>query len=87
MRKKKKKGTKDISEYRIQYSTEDGYSTGHWEADSPHNALSCQIMALKNRKAENAQIISVECFDRFGKHWADHTPNLFEPIKKFNNKE
>ena len=23
----------------------------------------------------------------FSKKWIDHTPNLFEPIKKFNNKK
>jgi uncharacterized protein YjhX (UPF0386 family) len=87
MRRKKKNPPKDISEYRIKYSTKDGHSTGHWEAEGCHRALSCQIMALKNRKIKDAQIISVECFDRFAKKWIDHTPNLFEPIKKFNNKE
>jgi hypothetical protein len=84
MRKKKNTST-IISEYRIKDLTGDGHSSGQWWAEDCRKALSCQIMALKNRKTEDAQIISVECLDRFSKKWIDHTPDLLEAMQKFNN--
>jgi hypothetical protein len=82
---KKKVRVKEVSEYRILYSTEDGQDTGYWETDSAEHALSCQIHALKNRASKKQLIISVESFNRFSNKWEDRTPKLFNKIREFNN--
>ena len=82
---KKKAKVKEVSEYRILYSTEDGQDTGYWETDSAVHALSCQISALRNRASKKPLIISVEFFNRFSNKWEDRTSKLFNKITEFNN--